>query len=688
MFGPLALGSALSMLWFVSGAIGLIELLRYLQARLPGLGRPWAQGLVFGVSSALLFALLVNVLHVADTEEMALVVPFLGLLAGAEGGIAGGVAIAITLPQFAWPALLSGAAIWVLTRFRLSALLALPVAWAVIWLEGPGAMGGYVHTAAGVAFQVLLSVLGVLAFYAYVHEIDRRRSALLQAQRRSNSDHLTGLLNRRGLEERMAEFGDGERAVIMIDLDDFKPINEIYGHDWGDRVLQEAASRLAASVRPKDVLARIGGDEFVAVLPATDSDDALTVAERMQARLGEKEVLVAGVAVRLSASFGIAAGKGGPCLLQADAALLKAKALGKAGIELYGAETDESGEAGRLLRVTHFARELMFRLPLGIVLTDPARRILAASAGYHRLSGYDEARLKGQKPRVIVGSEMTDPRVFADVVAAFEGSGMWQGEFVDRRPDGDIWWAECALAPIDVRGRSLGYVGVVHDATMYHMREAEMLAQAVAILLEGHDTTIWNHLQRTRGYMHLAVRRWQEIHGRAELPYNPEQYAIASTLHDVGKLAITPAILCKPGPLTDSERRVVSRHPVEGFRYLTRLQEHGSHRPESDYVRIFLALAAEFALHHHERLDGAGYPDGLRGEEISLAVRIFTAVNTYDGLQDERVYKAAEPESEAFQCLLAGAGTAFDEGVVRLLGELREEGDWQAVRSVPGERAG
>ncbi len=688
MFGTVALGDALSMLWFVSGAIGLVELLRYLQERLPGLGRPWTQGLVFGLTSALLFGLVANVLHVADAEEVALIVPFLGMLAGAEGAIAGSVALALVMPALAWLALISGAATWVLTRFRASPLFALPVAWLVIAVQGAVFAGSYGRTGLAIALQVLLSVLGALAFYAYVHEIDRRRRALLQAKRHSATDPLTGLMNRRGLEEWLGEFADSSKAVIMIDLDDFKPINEIYGHDSGDHVLREAAGRLAGSVRPKDVVARIGGDEFVAILPGADAEAAIEVAERMQSRLGAEAVAVAGASLRLSASFGIAAGQGTACLAAADAALLRAKAQGKAGIEVYGTDTAEGDDAGRLLRVTSFARELMFRLPLGVVVTDPERRILASSAGYQTLSGFGAEHLRGRKPRQVVGTDMTDPTIFVDVKQALEGNGMWQGEFVNRRPAGDIWWAQWALAPIEVRGRNLGHIGVVLDATPYRMREAEMLAQAVAFLLEGHDGEIQKHLQRTRAYMRLAVARWQERYGRDGLPYNPEQYALASTLHDVGKLSVAPSILMKPGPLSESERAMVDRHPVEGALYLQRLQEHGRQRPESDYIRIFLRLATEFALHHHEQVDGGGYPHGLTADDLPLSVRIFSAVNAYDALQADRPYKAARPEDEAFTYLSENAGRRFDPEVVGLIGQLRLSDAWRAARAAPASLAG
>jgi len=679
-----ALGSALGMLWFVSGLIGFVELLRFLQARLPVLGRPWPQGVLFAAALALASGLLLRVPHLAGVREFALVVPFLGLLAGSEGAIAGAVAMALALPAFALISLAGGVATWVLTRTRFSPLLALPVAWMVMVLQGeaPRALVG-AGAPAG-ALGVAVSVLGALAFYVYVQEVDLRRRTLVQAQRRSASDPLTGLLNRRGLDEWLHERRGGEIAAVMLDLDDFKPVNEIYGHDGGDQVLLQAAARLAACVRPEDALARVGGDEFVAVLPGGDVETALRVAGRMQARLAEEDMPVAGTTLHVSASFGIAQGKGPSCLAQADAALLQAKAQGRSDIEVFDDLADGGGEAGSVLRVTRFAREMMFRLPLGVVVTDRGRRILAASSGYQQLSGFGGEHLQGRNPRQVVGTDVTDAAVFRDVGRTLDAKGMWHGEFVDRRPGGELWWAEAALAPIEVRGHHLGYIGVLQDATPCHAREAEMLVAAIALLEEEHDRTIRPHLARSGAYMRLAVEAWHEAYGREALPYNPEQYARASMLHDVGKLSVRPSILAKPGPLTPEERVAINRHPEEGARLITRLEDLLGPGPRSEYVRIFLDLAHAFALHHHESLDGTGYPHGLKGLDIPLAVRIFTVLDVYDALQDTRPYKTAWPEAEAFHYLQAHAGTLFDPEAVRLVAQLREHDAWHAVRTADG----
>jgi diguanylate cyclase (GGDEF)-like protein len=155
-------------------------------------------------------------------------------------------------------------------------------------------------------------------------------------------DPLTGLANRTLLRDRLehaiarSERERGATGVLFIDLDNFKDVNDTHGHIAGDAVLVESARRLQAAVRPGDTMARIGGDEFVAVCEHVDADSALAVAHRLQEAL-RPPFITSGVEHRLSASIGIALGDGEPdrILADADAASYRAKAAGRGLIELF-----------------------------------------------------------------------------------------------------------------------------------------------------------------------------------------------------------------------------------------------------------------------------------------------------------------------------------------------------------------
>ncbi|MBI4184049.1 MAG: diguanylate cyclase [Proteobacteria bacterium] len=154
-------------------------------------------------------------------------------------------------------------------------------------------------------------------------------------------DPLTGLLNRRGFEARLAEeVGRCRRygrplSLAMLDLDHFKKVNDTYGHPVGDEVLAAVAARLTAGMRGNDIAARYGGEEFIVLLPETTAEAALTVAERLRRRLAETPVATAaGRALPVTVSIGVAAfpgvGEGAEALIAAaDRALYAAKEAGR-----------------------------------------------------------------------------------------------------------------------------------------------------------------------------------------------------------------------------------------------------------------------------------------------------------------------------------------------------------------------
>ncbi|MGH9485774.1 MAG: GGDEF domain-containing protein, partial [Terriglobales bacterium] len=160
-----------------------------------------------------------------------------------------------------------------------------------------------------------------------------------QLEQQARTDVLTGLLNRRALElNAQRELAASRRehtplAVLAMDLDHFKSLNDTYGHAAGDYALAAAARLLSQCLRNSDHLARLGGEEFVAILPARDAERAAIVAERLRSRLQQLRVDYDGHALALTVSIGIAtAGPGDnwPGLLQrADVALYEAKRAGR-----------------------------------------------------------------------------------------------------------------------------------------------------------------------------------------------------------------------------------------------------------------------------------------------------------------------------------------------------------------------
>jgi diguanylate cyclase (GGDEF)-like protein len=175
-------------------------------------------------------------------------------------------------------------------------------------------------------------------------------------------------------------------------------------------------------------------------------------------------------------------------------------------------------------------------------------------------------------------------------------------------------------------------------------RAAASLAKAV----DARDTYTGSHSERVA---ELSAR----VASRIGLsPEQVELTRLAGSLHDLGKLAIPEEILRKPGELTDSERLVLERHPQIGFRMLDSLG---------------VDPVADLVLHHHERWDGAGYPDGLRAEQISLGARIIFVADAYDAMTWDRIYRPKRSPHAALAELERCAGTQFDPGIVAAFAE-------------------
>jgi HD-GYP domain-containing protein (c-di-GMP phosphodiesterase class II) len=136
--------------------------------------------------------------------------------------------------------------------------------------------------------------------------------------------------------------------------------------------------------------------------------------------------------------------------------------------------------------------------------------------------------------------------------------------------------------------------------------------------------------------------------------------ALGGRLHDVGKLMIPDYIVNKPGPLDDEERKIIQQHPIKGVQLLAGVKKSYN---ISD-------LALKVILHHHEKFDGTGYPERLRGEEIPLVARIFAVADVYDALTSVRPYKAAWETTIAKAEIAALSGTHFDPEVVNYFFEL------------------
>lgn len=168
---------------------------------------------------------------------------------------------------------------------------------------------------------------------------------------------------------------------------------------------------------------------------------------------------------------------------------------------------------------------------------------------------------------------------------------------------------------------------------------------ALSAALEARDGYTLGHGERVAA---LAVLIGQEMRLQ---PRRLRAIAAGSLLHDVGKIGVPDAVLHKPGGLSDTEYDVIKEHPARGSEML---RHHFDQKIEANVIR-----------HHHERWDGLGYPDGLRGTTIPLEARIAAVADVYDALRSNRAYRPAYTRDDAVAIVLDGAGEHFDPACVQ-----------------------
>jgi adenylate cyclase len=188
--------------------------------------------------------------------------------------------------------------------------------------------------------------------------------------------------------------------------------------------------------------------------------------------------------------------------------------------------------------------------------------------------------------------------------------------------------------------------------------------QSLTSLMETRDGPTGRHARRTQAYARLIATRLAR-HPRFRDYLTPERVDLLSRLaplHDIGKVAVRDVVLLKAGPLTAEERRDIQQHPRYGYEAIANAERLAGGGAGGD--ETLMQMAKDIVYTHHERWDGAGYPRGLRGEDIPIAGRIVALVDVYDALTNSRTYRLSVPHEQAIAAMKAGRGTHFDPDVV------------------------
>lgn len=193
-----------------------------------------------------------------------------------------------------------------------------------------------------------------------------------------------------------------------------------------------------------------------------------------------------------------------------------------------------------------------------------------------------------------------------------------------------------------------------------------VLIESLSNIIEFRNLESEQHVKRMREFTFSLGKSVMHLYPEYELTEEKiDVIGWASSLHDIGKIVIPDNIILKPGKLNADEYEIIKSHTTKGAEIIERVIHLDN--------QLFCEYAYDIARHHHEKYDGKGYPDGLKGEEISIAAQIVALVDVYDALSSKRVYKAAYDTEKAYQMVVNGHSGSFSSKLLKAFTEVRKE---------------
>ena len=502
-------------------------------------------------------------------------------------------------------------------------------------------------------------------------------------------DPLTGAYNRRYYEE-VVRKSIGPAGIALMDVDDFKICNDTYGHHAGDVALKTVASAIQSCIRSSDLLIRYGGDEFLLVLPGIPGDFLQTKLE--QICTAAQMASVPGyphfrVSLSIGGTIQSITDPVERIVRRADWLMYQAKGRKNAvmvevpGHSLAALEkllqnksqillVDDSAMSRMILKEilsgdysileAENGQECLEKMQaeagnIALVLLDINMPVMD---GFEVLKAMNVNHTIEDIPVIMISSDDSD----AAIRRSYE---LGASDYVTRPFDARIVYRRVTNT-VKLYAKQRRLVQMVSDQIRARENNTDMLVGVLSHIVEFRNGESGAHVRHIRIITELLLHRLLEISN--QYPITAEQQdniPLASALHDIGKIGIDEKILNKPGKLTPEEFEVVKTHSMLGAEML--------HQLENFNEQPLLQTAYEIARWHHERWDGRGYPDGLKGDEIPISAQLVALADVYDALTSERCYKKAFSHEKAVQMILNGECGAFNPLLLQCLTDMQTD---------------
>ena len=506
-------------------------------------------------------------------------------------------------------------------------------------------------------------------------------------------DVLTGIYNRRYYEDQLRK-QILPAGIAMIDLDDFKLYNDTCGHNAGDLALTTVAGVIRGMIRrTTDILIRYGGDELLLVMPGVKEEDFTQKLRQIQNEVHSKEV--PGFSrLQLSVSIGGVLSeehKIENAVEMADKLMYRAKNHKNAVVTAVNSQMagpngvfQEDSEKIRqqilIVDDSELNREILsemlhtdFRIleaedgaqalemlqqqgtGISLVLLDIIMPVLD---GFGVLSYMAREHIIEDIPVIMISSDDSEK----NIRRAYE---LGVSDYISRPFDAKVVYQR-VFNTIKLYAKQRRLITLVTDQIYEKEKSSRMMVSILSQIVEFRNGESGLHVRHINILTEMLLDRLMQKTGRYHLNWN-EQYLItlASSLHDIGKIGIDEKILNKPGRLTAEEFEEMKKHTVIGEEILCSLELYQN--------ELLVKVAREICRWHHERYDGRGYPDGLKGEEIPISAQVVSLADVYDALVSDRVYKKAYSHEKAIQMILNGECGVFNPLLLECLLDIKDK---------------
>lgn len=507
------------------------------------------------------------------------------------------------------------------------------------------------------------------------------------------TDALTGIYNRRYYEERIRN-SNMSAGVAMIDLDDFKIYNDTFGHDAGDLVLTTVVGIIKDNVRRTDMLIRMGGDEFLLVMPDIGEQAFADKLNQIQEKVHSSKV--PGYSqLRISVSIGgVLSGLGNTveqAIRKADQFMYQAKTCKNMVVTEHDEQLKEQQESAnnngskaykyRILVVddSEMNREILseilseeydiieadsgdtcidmlrkYETGISLVLLDI---VMPGMDGFGVLNYMNRHHYLEDIPVIMISSEDS-----VEIVRrAYE---MGVSDYINRPFDAGVVHRR-VYNTIKLYAKQRRLITLITNQVYEKEKNNRMMVGILSQIVEFRNGESGSHVLNINIFTGMLLESLVQKTDKYNITWS-ERLLIttASALHDIGKIGIDDKILNKPGRLTDEEFKIMQNHTIIGASILENM---GSYQDEE-----LMKVAYQICRWHHERYDGKGYPDGLKGDEIPISAQVVSLADVYDALVSERVYKKAYSHEKAIEMIINGECGCFNPILLECLLDIQD----------------